>query len=53
MPPDDQTVSAFRFIPHCCPMRTNTVPAGDVWQHAVKFDGYRVQIHRVGSRALI
>jgi hypothetical protein len=26
MPPDDQTVSAFRFIPPCCPMRANTVP---------------------------
>src|SRR5262245_61520194 len=53
MPPDDQTVSAFRFIPRCCPMRDDTVPAGNVWLHDVKFDGYGVQAHKAGSRVII
>jgi bifunctional non-homologous end joining protein LigD len=34
-------------------MRANTVPAGDVWLHEVKFDGYRVQAHKAGSRVVI
>jgi bifunctional non-homologous end joining protein LigD len=29
------------------------VPTGDGWQHEVKFDGYRVQVHKVGSRVII
>jgi hypothetical protein len=29
------------------------VPAGDGWLHEVKFDGYRVQVHKVGSRVII
>jgi len=29
------------------------VPAGAAWLHEVKFDGYRVQVHKVGSRAVI
>ena len=29
------------------------VPAGDGWLHEVKFDGYRVQVHKVGSRVVI
>ena len=28
---------------------TKTVPAGDDWQHEVKFDGFRVQIHKLGD----
>ena len=27
--------------------------AGDGWLHEVKFDGYRVQVHKVGSRVVI
>src|SRR5262249_37173305 len=26
-----------------------TVPAGDNWQHEIKFDGFRVQIHKLGD----
>jgi bifunctional non-homologous end joining protein LigD len=26
-----------------------SVPAGDDWQHEVKFDGFRVQIHKLGD----
>ena len=29
------------------------MPAGAAWLHEVKFDGYRVQVHKVGSRAVI
>jgi len=41
-------VTAFRFIPPCSPIRAKEVPAGDGWVHEVKFDGYRVQAHKVG-----
>jgi bifunctional non-homologous end joining protein LigD len=46
-------VTAFRFIPPCSPIRAKEVPAGDGWVHEVKFDGYRVQVHKVGSRVVI
>src|SRR5262249_14754866 len=46
-------VSEFRFIPPCSPIRAKEVPAGDDWLHEVKFDGYRVQVHKVGSRVII
>jgi hypothetical protein len=29
------------------------VPTGDGWVHEVKFDGYRVQAHKLGSRVVI
>jgi bifunctional non-homologous end joining protein LigD len=29
------------------------VPARDGWVHEVKFDGYRVQAHKVGSRVIL
>jgi len=48
-----QNVSAFRFIPPCSPIRTKQVPTGDGWLHEVKFDGYGVQVHKVGSRVII
>src|SRR5215475_8329535 len=41
-----RTVSAFRFIPPCRPIRAKEVPAGDDRLHEVKFDGYRVQSTR-------
>ena len=46
-------MTAFRFIPPCIPIRAREVPAGDGWLHEVKFDGYRVQAHKVGSRVVI
>jgi ATP-dependent DNA ligase len=39
-----ETVSTFRFIPPCSPIRAKEVPAGDGWLYEVKFDGYRVQV---------
>jgi len=46
-------VSEYRFIPPCSPIRAKEVPAGDSWLHEVKFDGYRMQAHKVGSRVTI
>jgi bifunctional non-homologous end joining protein LigD len=46
-------VTAFRFIQPCSPIRAKEVPAGDDWLHEVKFDGYRVQAHKMGSRIII
>ena len=46
-------MTAFCFIPPCSPIRAKEVPAGDGWLHEVKFDGYRVQAHKVGSRVVI
>ena len=43
----------FRFIPPCSPVRASAVPAGDSWVHEVKFDGYRIQAHKLGSRVVI
>src|SRR5215467_15336416 len=48
-----RTVSAFRFIPPWSPIRAKEVPVGDGWLHEVKFDGYRVQDHKMGSRVII
>src|SRR5262249_32947463 len=53
LPLHPEAVTAFRFIPPCSPIRAKEVPAGDGWLHEVKFDGYRVQIHKVGSRVVI
>ena len=46
-------MTAFRFIQPCSPIHAKEVPAGDGWLHEVKFDGYRVQAHKVGSRVII
>jgi bifunctional non-homologous end joining protein LigD len=34
-------------------MPAKTVPVVEGWLHEVKFDGYRVQAHKVGSRVVI
>jgi len=43
---------AFRFIQPCS-LTAKNVPAGNDWVHEVKFDGYRVQAHKVGSRVIL
>jgi bifunctional non-homologous end joining protein LigD len=43
----------FQFIQPCHPQRAKTVPAGDDWQHEIKFDGFRVQIHKLGNEVEI
>jgi bifunctional non-homologous end joining protein LigD len=39
----------LQFIQPCSPVLAKTVPAGDDWQHEIKFDGFRVQIHKLGN----
>jgi bifunctional non-homologous end joining protein LigD len=46
-------VTAFRFIKPCLPVSAKAVPAGAGWLHEVKFDGYRVQIHKAGNEVVI
>ena len=46
-------MTAFRFILPCSLIRAKEVPADDGWLHEVKFDGYRVQAHKIGSRVVI
>jgi ATP dependent DNA ligase domain len=40
----------FQFIQPCSPVLPKAVPAGDNWRHEVKFDGFRVQIHKLGDQ---
>jgi ATP dependent DNA ligase domain len=53
MPLHAVTVSEFRFIPPCRPVFAKAVPVGDGWVHEMKFDGYRVQAHKMGSRVVL
>jgi hypothetical protein len=53
MPLHAVVVSKFRFIPPCRPVPAKAVPAGDGWVHELKFDGYRVQAHKIGSRVVL
>src|SRR5215471_2496225 len=53
MPLHPEAVSEFRFIEPCSPIRAKEVPAGEGWLHEVKFDGYRIQAHKVGSRVIV
>jgi bifunctional non-homologous end joining protein LigD len=46
-------VSAFHFIQPCSPIPVKAVLAGDGWVHEVKFDGYRIQTHKIGSRVVL
>ena len=38
----------LRFIPPASPRRRDCPPVGDRWIHEVKFDGYRLQVHKAG-----
>jgi bifunctional non-homologous end joining protein LigD len=37
------------FIPPCHPILRDRLPRGDGWIYEVKFDGYRLQIHKAGD----
>ena len=37
-----------RFIKPCSPVLAKALPVGAEWLHEVKFDGYRVQVHKAG-----
>ena len=41
------------FISPCEPTQRDRPPKGDVWLHEVKFDGYRVQLHKDGKEVAI
>src|SRR5262249_27000154 len=41
------------FVPPCEPIQRDSPPKGDAWVHEVKFDGYRMQIHKVGRKVLL
>jgi bifunctional non-homologous end joining protein LigD len=41
------------FIPPSEPVEQSLPPSGKGWVHEVKFDGYRLQLHKDGDRAAI
>lgn len=43
----------FAFVPPSEPVLAETPPTSKGWCHEVKFDGYRLQLHKVGERAVI
>ena len=45
--------SAFHFIEPRSPILAKAVPIGPDWIHEVKFDGQRVQAHKVGGDVVI
>jgi ATP-dependent DNA ligase len=36
------------FIPPCEPTLRDRLPKGEGWRYEVKFDGYRMQVHKIG-----
>jgi len=42
-----------RPIQPCNPIPAKIVPAGEGWVHKVKFDGYRIQVHKTDSLVII
>src|SRR5262252_7450826 len=53
MPLHREAVPEFCFIVPSSPIPAKAVPAGDGWVHEVKFDGYRVQVHKLGSKVVL
>jgi bifunctional non-homologous end joining protein LigD len=41
------------FIEPCLPTLAKEPPTGQQWQHEVKFDGYRLQIHKNGKDVIL
>jgi bifunctional non-homologous end joining protein LigD len=46
-------VGTRHFIPPALPTLRAAPPSGDAWSHEVKFDGYRVQLHKAGDAVSI
>jgi bifunctional non-homologous end joining protein LigD len=46
-------VSRVLFIAPAQPVLRSSPPTGENWQFELKFDGYRVQLHKAGSGATI
>ena len=45
--------SQIRFIPPALAKLRPSPPVGEGWQYEVKFDGFRVQLHKAGRTAII
>jgi bifunctional non-homologous end joining protein LigD len=41
------------FIPLCIPILCHSPPSGDRWVHEIKFDGWRVQLHKHDSNVAL
>lgn len=41
------------FVSPSLPVLRTTLPAGELWSHELKFDGFRVQLHKRGREAVI
>ena len=41
------------FIEPCIPVLETKPPIGEQWVHQIKYDGYRLQVHRDGERVRI
>ena len=41
------------FIPPCYPTLRDRLPKGEGWLFEVKFDGYRLQVHKAGARVIL
>jgi ATP-dependent DNA ligase len=41
------------FIEPCPPTLAKEPPAGPAWVHEVKFDGYRLQLHKEGKDVVL
>ena len=46
-------LSKNSFIVPCLPTLRKEPPTGPQWLHEVKFDGYRVQLHKFGDTPAI
>jgi len=44
-------VSAFKFLPLSEPVEQPAPPTGDEWLHEIKWDGFRLELVKVGSEA--
>jgi bifunctional non-homologous end joining protein LigD len=43
----------MKFIPPCLPTLRKEPPSGLGWLHEVKFDGFRIQIHKDGRNVVL
>ena len=41
------------FIPPCEPTLRTRLPKGEAWFYEVKFDGYRLQVHKAGDTVIL
>ena len=44
---------SLAFIMPCEPILRDPLPKGEGWLYEVKFDGYRMQVHKTGAAVTI